>query len=99
MSVVNRFLFEPVGLGRVAAFRTLVYGFVVFDVLWATSWVGRHGWAPASFYQPIGPDHFLVTMPEPMFALGLGTEFYVVDPAVNPAAAPEVFEELFTRMR
>ena len=53
------FLFEAVPRGRVAVFRVLVYGFVLFDVLVATNWVGRHGWAPSSLYQPIGPDHFL----------------------------------------
>jgi LmbE family N-acetylglucosaminyl deacetylase len=47
----------------------------------------------------MGPDHFLLSMPEPMFAMGLGTEFYIVDPPVNPAAAPDVFEELFTPLR
>jgi LmbE family N-acetylglucosaminyl deacetylase len=47
----------------------------------------------------IGPDHFLLTMPEPMFALGLGTEFYIVDPPPNPASVPEVFEDLFVAMR
>ena len=47
----------------------------------------------------MGPDHFLLAMPEPMFAMGLGTEFYIVDPPVNPAAAPAVFEELFTPLR
>jgi hypothetical protein len=44
---------------RVAVFRVLVYLFVVFDVLYATSWVGRHGWAPSSLYEPIGPDKLL----------------------------------------
>ncbi len=47
----------------------------------------------------MGPDHFLLTMPDAVFAMGLGTEFYIVDPAPNPAAVPEVFEELFTPMR
>ena len=47
----------------------------------------------------MGPDHFLLTMPEPMFAMGMATEFYIVDPPVNPASAPEVFEELFTPLR
>jgi hypothetical protein len=31
--------------------------------------------------------------------MGLGTEFYIVDPAPNPAAVPDVFAELFTPMR
>jgi len=47
----------------------------------------------------MAPDHFLLAMPDPVFAMGLGTEFYIVDPPVNPATAPEVFEELFTPMR
>ncbi len=47
----------------------------------------------------IGPDHFMLTMPEPVFVMGMGTEFYIVDPPVNPASAPEVFEELFTPLR
>ncbi|MBW0092150.1 PIG-L family deacetylase [Pseudonocardia sp. KRD-184] len=43
----------------------------------------------------MGPDHFMLTMPDAMFALGMGTEFYIVDPPPNPASAPDVFEELF----
>jgi LmbE family N-acetylglucosaminyl deacetylase len=47
----------------------------------------------------IGPEHFLLTMPDPVFAMGLGTEFYIVEHPPNPASAPEVFEELFVPMR
>ncbi len=47
----------------------------------------------------MGPDHFLLAMPDPMFALGMGTEFYIVAPLPSPAATPEVFEELFTPLR
>jgi hypothetical protein len=47
----------------------------------------------------MAPDHFLLAMPDPMFAMGLGTEFYIVDPPVHPASAPEIYEELFTPMR
>lgn len=47
----------------------------------------------------MAPDHFLLAMPEPMFLVGMGVEFYIVDPPVNPAEAPAVFEELFTPMR
>ncbi len=47
----------------------------------------------------LGPDHFMLTMPDPMFALGMGTEFYIVDPPPNPASAPELFEELFLPLR
>ncbi|MFC4946112.1 PIG-L family deacetylase [Pseudonocardia sp. GCM10023141] len=47
----------------------------------------------------IGPEHVLLAMPEPMFAMGMGVEFFIVDPVPNPASAPEVFEELFTPLR
>lgn len=47
----------------------------------------------------IGPDHFMLTMPDPMFAMGMGVEFYIVDPEPSPAAVPEVFRELFTPLR
>jgi LmbE family N-acetylglucosaminyl deacetylase len=44
----------------------------------------------------IPPDHFLLAMPDPVFAMGMGVEFYIVDAA---SGAPELFEELFTPMR
>jgi LmbE family N-acetylglucosaminyl deacetylase len=47
----------------------------------------------------IGPDHPLLAMPEPLFLVGLGVEFYIVTPPVSPAAAPDVFLELFTPLR
>jgi hypothetical protein len=28
----------------------------------------------------MGPDHFLLALPDPMFALGMGVEFYIADP-------------------
>lgn len=47
----------------------------------------------------IGPDHFLLAMPDPMFAMGMGVEFYIIDQVPSPAAAPEILEELFTPLR
>jgi LmbE family N-acetylglucosaminyl deacetylase len=47
----------------------------------------------------MAPDHFLLAMPEPVFALGMGTEFFIIDPVPSPAAAPELFDELFTPLR
>jgi hypothetical protein len=46
-------LTEPVPRGRVAAFRTLVYLFVVFDLIWFTPWVRQHGRVPGELYQPL----------------------------------------------
>jgi LmbE family N-acetylglucosaminyl deacetylase len=47
----------------------------------------------------MAPDHFLLAMPDPMFAMGMGVEFYIVESAPTGAAAPELFEDLFTPMR
>ena len=47
----------------------------------------------------MGPDHPLLAMPEPMFLVGLGVEFYIVAPEPSPAAAPDVFLDLFTPLR
>jgi LmbE family N-acetylglucosaminyl deacetylase len=44
----------------------------------------------------MGPDHPLLAMPEPMFLVALGVEFYIVAPSSSPAASPEVFLDLFT---
>jgi LmbE family N-acetylglucosaminyl deacetylase len=47
----------------------------------------------------IGPDHFMLSMPDPIFAMGFGTEFYIVADPPAPAVAPDVFTELFLPMR
>jgi LmbE family N-acetylglucosaminyl deacetylase len=47
----------------------------------------------------MAPDHFLLAMPDPMFAMGLGVEFYIIEEPPSPAVAPELFEELFTPLR
>ena len=47
----------------------------------------------------MGPDHPLLAMPEPLFLVGLGVEFYIVTPPVSPAAAPDVFADLFVPLR
>jgi LmbE family N-acetylglucosaminyl deacetylase len=47
----------------------------------------------------MGPDHWMLAMPEPMFLVGLGVEFYIVAPEPSPAAAPDVFHDLFEPLR
>jgi LmbE family N-acetylglucosaminyl deacetylase len=47
----------------------------------------------------MGPDHPLLAMTEPMFLIGLGVEFYIVAPEPSPAAAPDLFLDLFTPLR
>jgi LmbE family N-acetylglucosaminyl deacetylase len=46
----------------------------------------------------MGPEHFLLALPDPMFALGMGTEFYIVDPLPSPAETSDLFEDLFTAL-
>ena len=47
-----RWLFAPVPLGRIAAFRTLVYLFVAADLVVFTPWVRAHASTPGDLYQP-----------------------------------------------
>jgi hypothetical protein len=53
MAAVARWLTTPVPLGRVAAFRTLIYLFVIADVLVLTPWVRGHADVPGEFYRPL----------------------------------------------
>ncbi|MEV7227796.1 MULTISPECIES: HTTM domain-containing protein [Polymorphospora] len=50
---LGRWLTEAVPRGRVAAFRTLVYLFVVGDLLLFTPWVRDHATVPGALYQPL----------------------------------------------
>jgi len=47
----------------------------------------------------MGPEHFMLAMPDPIFAMGFGTEFYIVTDPPSPAVAPEVFTDLFLPLR
>jgi hypothetical protein len=62
-------LFAPVPLGRIAAFRTLVYVFVALDLTVFTPWVRSHANTPGDLYEPLlvgrvlhlpTPTHLLV---------------------------------------
>jgi hypothetical protein len=68
---VTRWLTAPVPLGRVAAFRTLVYLFVIADLLHFTSWVRGHADLPGELYQPLLIGR-LLPFPTPTPALGYG---------------------------
>jgi hypothetical protein len=48
-----RWLASPVPLGRIAAFRVLIYVFVLGDILIFTGWVRNRVSVPASGYQPL----------------------------------------------
>jgi hypothetical protein len=50
---VTDWLVEAVPLGRVAAFRTVVYLFVAADLVIFTPWVRDHAGTPGDLYQPL----------------------------------------------
>lgn len=53
MAAVTRWLTAPVPLGRLAAFRTLIYLYIIADLLIFTPWVRGHGHLPPELYQPL----------------------------------------------
>ncbi|WP_250001676.1 MFS transporter permease [Actinoplanes sp. M2I2] len=69
MDPLMKWLFAPVPLGRIAAFRTLVYLFVPLDLVVFTPWVRSHANTPGDLYEPLllgrllhlpTPTHLLV---------------------------------------
>lgn len=68
MRVITGWLFPALPLGRVAAFRTVVYLFVPVDVLLTSSWVARHKDTPQSLYLPLTIGR-LLHHPAPTHAL------------------------------
>jgi hypothetical protein len=52
-AVISRWLTAPVPLGRIAAFRTITYLFVVGDLTIFTPWIRGHANTPGDLYQPL----------------------------------------------
>jgi hypothetical protein len=71
VAAVIRWLTSPVPLGRLAAFRTLVYLFVIADLLVFTPWVRAHAHVPGDLYQPLLIGRVL-PLPTPTTALVWG---------------------------
>ncbi|GIM89454.1 MFS transporter permease [Paractinoplanes toevensis] len=71
-----RWLFAPVPLGRIAAFRTLVYLFVAADLVIFTPWVRSHANTPGELYQPLRVGR-LLHLPTPT-ALIVHTVFWAL---------------------
>lgn len=62
---LHGWLFDPVPLGRVAAFRTFVYCFVLIDVVaWSDLIKGKVD-VDVEFYQPLQIARWLPLIPEP----------------------------------
>ena len=53
MSRLQRWLFEPLPLARVATLRLLVFAFVIVDVLLLHTSGWYHGWADPVWYEPL----------------------------------------------
>lgn len=64
LEAAREWWFEPHPKGRIAALRTLLYGFVFVDVLLTTTWVARHADVPTELYQPLFVGR-LLPLPEP----------------------------------
>jgi hypothetical protein len=71
MAAVIRWLTAPAPLGRLAAFRTLIYLFVIADLLLFTHWVRTHADVPGELYQPLLVGR-LLPLPTPTPALVYG---------------------------
>jgi hypothetical protein len=76
MDAAMRWLFAPVPLGRIAAFRTLVYLFVAADLVIFTPWVRSHANTPGELYQPLRVGR-LLHLPTPT-ALIVHTVFWAL---------------------
>ena len=64
LTLLGRWLTEPVPRGRVAALRTLVYLFVPADLVFFTPWVRTHAGVSGEFYQPLVIGR-LLSLPTP----------------------------------
>jgi hypothetical protein len=53
VDALNRWLFAPVPRARMATFRTLVYLFVIGDLVYFTPWVRSHADVPTELYRPL----------------------------------------------
>ncbi len=84
LSGLSRWLTEAVPAGRVAAFRTVVYLFVVADLLYFTPWVRGHAFVPGELYQPLLIGR-LLPFPTPSYSL-VTTVFWVLVAAGLAAA-------------
>ena len=85
MSALSGWWFEPVGRGRVAWLRTLLYLFIPVDVLLTTSWVVDHADVPSRLYQPLYVAR-LMPFPVPTAGLVRGLQVAVVVAALVAAS-------------
>jgi LmbE family N-acetylglucosaminyl deacetylase len=63
----------------------------------ATGFAGAKRASMRAHRSQMGPDHFMLTMPDDVFAEAMTVEHYIVD--ALPVEVPELFTDLFTPMR
>jgi hypothetical protein len=82
-------LFAPVPLGRVAAFRTLVYLFAVADLVIFTPWVRSHADVPGELYRPLFVGRLLpLPTPTPLLVHSIFWALLVLALAAATGRAP-----------
>lgn len=63
----------------------------------ATGFAGAKRASMRAHRSQMGPDHFMLTMPDAVFAKAMTVEHYIVD--ALPVEVPELFTDLFTPLR
>ncbi|GLZ81893.1 hypothetical protein Afil01_67000 [Actinorhabdospora filicis] len=90
-SAVAGWFTSPVPLGRLAAFRTLCYLFVVADLLVFTGWVRNHASVPGSLYQPLAIGRILpLPTPTPLLVNGIFVVLIVLAAVAATGRAPRL---------
>ncbi|MDG4791701.1 MFS transporter permease [Micromonospora sp. WMMD1102] len=88
---MSGWLTEPVPRGRVAAFRTLVYLFVVADLLFFTPWVRDKANIPGELYQPLFVGRLLpLPTPTPLLVTVLFWALLLLSLAAATGRAPRL---------
>ncbi|MEU4218801.1 MFS transporter permease [Actinoplanes sp. NPDC026623] len=84
-------LTEPVPLGRIAAFRTLIYLFVAADLVVFTPWVRHHASTPADLYEPLFAARLLhLPTPTPLLVHGVFWALLALALAAATGRAPRL---------
>jgi hypothetical protein len=88
---VTDWLVEAVPLGRVAAFRTVVYLFVAADLVIFTPWVRDHASTPGDLYQPLLVGRVLpLPVPTPLLVHSIFWVLIVLALAAATGRAPRL---------
>jgi hypothetical protein len=91
MSRISRWLTEAVPLGRVAAFRTVVYLFVAADLVIFTPWVRNHASTPGDLYQPLLAGRLLaLPVPTPLLVHSIFWVLLLTALAASTGRAPRL---------